>query len=499
MGRSSSFSFLRCLSLLVCIGAVVFSLGSFWGKNWPKVTLGLDLRGGAHLLFEVDQQDLMTQHYNELRFKVRKILRSGRYNHLTVHPWGITWTEVSPPKTLPVWSNLTGVPMDYTTKGTERTLAYAQTSQISLLDQAVRQSIETIRQRIDSLGTREPLIQSYGQGRFVVQIPGIYDSRRVKSLIGRTAQLNFQIITQETYGTKVPDWHHADRFHYVLPEVLMTGHALHHVTVGFDDYQQPNIAFRLTHEGAERFATVTRQYQGRQLAILLDGKVLSAPVIKDPITTGTGTITGRFTLEEASDLSILMGTGSLPASLHCLEEKMIGPELGETSIRYGLQAGILAFLGVLLCMMWFYGFFSLFAGVALISNMGLILTCLILIDATLTLHGITGMVLTIGMAVDANVLIYERIKEEYRRNKNVALALTKGYHQALSSIWDSNLTTLIGALFLYSFGRGPVKGFAVTLGLGIVTSLFTSLWIVKILMDFGVKKRWITSIPGVKV
>ena len=365
-------------------------------------------------------------------------------------------------------------------------------------DRTVKQALEIIRRRIDEVGTREPTIQRQGALRVLIQVPGIGSAAELKELIGTTAQLTFQPVigpasdaeTNPGIGNELlPSLDEPGQFYILDVAPVVTGEDLVDAQPSFDQNGRPAVNFRFNPSGARRFGDYTAENIGEPFAIVLDGEVISAPVIQSHIPGGSGIITGSFSVEESSNLAILLRAGALPAGLDFLEERTIGPELGADSIQAGKVACIVAFVGVLVFMALSYGLFGLFANVALIVNIGLIFGLLSLIGATLTLPGIAGIVLTIGMAVDANVLIFERIREELKTAKGPSRAIELGYEKALSAILDANITTFITAVILFAMGSGPVRGFSITLGLGILTSVFTAIFVTRLLVVIWFERR----------
>ena len=365
-------------------------------------------------------------------------------------------------------------------------------------DRTMQQSVEIVRRRVDEVGTREPTIQRQGADRVLIQVPGIGSAQELKDLIGTTAQLTFNpVVARGTDPSAVPGPREV-----VLPSVdepgvfytleatpVVTGEALTDAQPSFDQNGRPAVSFRFDPSGARKFGDYTAQNIGSPFAIVLDEEVISAPVIQSHIAGGSGIITGTFTVEESTNLAVLLRAGALPARMTFLEERTIGPELGQDSIDAGRVACLVAFAAVMVMMAAAYGFFGLVANVALLINVGLIFGLLSLIGATLTLPGIAGIVLTIGMAVDANVLIFERIREELKTARGPARAIELGYERALSAILDANITTFIIAAILFILGSGPVRGFAVTLGLGILTSVFTAIFVTRLFIIMWFERR----------
>ncbi|WP_031934547.1 protein translocase subunit SecD [Candidatus Hepatobacter penaei] len=500
----------RRLSLLVVTSVcLVLSLPALMGPHvaarvlpsflrGPFLTLGLDLQGGAHLLLEIDQKKMVSDHYSLLMGSLRRKLRDKecRYAAFRASPTGISFELLDDKPDAFLLELLHSVDGALRMQRTGETVhvTLSEESLAALFKRAQEKSIETIRRRVDETGTKEPVIQAQGD-RILLQVPGADDPERVKALVGKTARLTFQLVqnvlsldemqsfvpspgdeilfsfeseegAQERRGPNVA--------YVVQKEVLLSGDMLVDAQPSFDEYERPQVSFRLNGLGAELFAAVTQKNVGRLFAIVLDGSVVSAPQIRGPIPGGQGVIQGNFSLKEAQDLSLLMRAGALPAPLKVLEERLIGPGLGADSIQKGTLSTVLAIVLVVMIMFAAYSVFAGFANVALLVNLVLLMGGMAYFGATLTLPGIAGIALTLGMAVDANVLINERIKEELRLGRSVRGAIDMGYQRAMTTIIDSNLTTLIGAFILYSFGTGPVRGFAVTLSMGILISMFTA-------------------------
>ncbi|WP_291735978.1 protein translocase subunit SecD, partial [Leisingera sp. F5] len=365
-------------------------------------------------------------------------------------------------------------------------------------DRTVRQALEIVRRRIDEVGTREPTIQRQGADRILIQVPGIGSASELKAIIGTTAQLTFNPVAGRGsdadaapgIGNKIIPSLDEDGIYYTIEAAaVVTGEDLVDAQPSFDQNGRPAVTFRFNTSGARRFGDYTAENIGSPFAIVLDDEVVSAPVIQSHIPGGSGIITGNFTIEESTNLAVLLRAGALPAGLEFLEERTIGPELGQDSIDAGKIATIVAFIAVLVFMGLSYGLFGLFANVALILNIALIFGMLSLIGGTLTLPGIAGIVLTVGMAVDANVLIFERIREELKAGRGPAKAIDEGYSKALSAILDANITTFITAVILFAMGSGPVRGFAITLGLGIMTSVFTAIFVTRLIVIMWFERR----------
>ena len=491
-----------------------------------QLVLGLDLQGGSHLLLSVDTGAVIKERVDALRDDVRSTLREKRigYTGLGTQERAVqvrirdaadieNAREALRALAAPVsGSLLTGNAVRDVTVSTVGEDQFVLTLTDEGIQQrvsaAVDQSIEIVRRRIDELGTTEPSIQRQGSDRILVQVPGLDDPARLKALIGQTAKLTFRLVDQSMapqqaiagrppaesevlYGTGDPP-----QPYLIEKRVMVSGEDLTDAQPGFDQRtNEPIVTFRFNSSGARKFAAVTQQNVGRPFAIVLDGEVISAPVIREPILGGSGQISGDFSVEGANDLAILLRAGALPAPLTILEERTVGPGLGADAIAAGETASILGALAVVLLMLAAYGLFGIFANVALFFNVAMLLAVLTLLQATLTLPGIAGIALTIGMAVDANVLIYERIREELRAGKSMISAIDSGYRMALGTILDANITTLIVAVILFNIGSGPLRGFAVTLAIGIVTSVFSAFTLNRLIVALWLKWRRPTHLP----
>ena len=483
--------------------------------QWPSflpsslVNLGLDLRGGAHLLVEVQVEDVHASFLEGFWPTVRDALAAQR------DVVGFVTREDSPVTELrvrfseaagadqafqiarglgtPVNSFTGGVSsnIDVAISGTLLTITLSEAEMVAMNERTIMQTLEIIRRRIDEVGTREPTIQRQGSERILVQVPGVGSANEIIELLGTTAQLTFNPVLGRTADASaspgtgnilVPTIEDANSFVIVARRPVVTGEDLENAQLDFDQNGRPAVAFRFNTAAAREFGDYTLENIGSPFAIVLDNQVISAPTIQSHIPGGSGIITGNFTVEEATNLAILLRAGALPAELTFLEERTIGPELGADSIAAGQIACVVAGLAILIYMVLSYGLFGIFANIALIINVGLIFGLLSIVGATLTLPGIAGIVLTIGMAVDANVIVFERIREELKTAKGPARAIELGYEKALSSIIDANFTTFMTAVILFTMGSGPVSGFAVTLGFGIITSVFTAIFVTRSLI-----------------
>ncbi len=489
---------------------------------WPGwlpsglVNLGLDLRGGVQLLAEVRVEDVYSDRMDGYWPEVRDALREERATVGTIRridgPADELWVRISLPEQMaralelvralarPVVS-LTGVgstDIVARAEGDVIKLGLSEAEKLATDDRTIQQSLEIVRRRVDAAGTREPTIQRQGEKRILIQVPGLGSAEELKALIGTTARLTFHPVISRTGdaeasgGARTLTYPSMDEegIFYVLEQTpVVTGDDLVDAQPDFDQNGRPAVSFRFNPTGGRKFGDYTAENIGSPFAIVLDEEVISAPTIQSHIPGGSGIITGSFSVEESTNLAILLRAGALPAELIFLEERTIGPELGQDSIDAGRTACIVASIAVLVFMVLSYGLFGVIANVALILNVAMIFGILSAIGATLTLPGIAGIVLTIGMAVDANVLIFERIREELKTAKGPARAIELGYQKALSAILDANITTAITAAILFIMGSGPVKGFAVTLFFGIITSLFTTYFVTRLIIIMWFERR----------
>ncbi len=484
------------------------SMPSWFPKN--QVNLGLDLQGGSHLLLEVDLAALEAEHLDTLLDSIRVSLRRAQigYTNLAVKG-GAASVEIRDPAQIEQARSLISEAGDGIEVAVDGPLIAARFSEAAL-DQlrshAVDQSVEIVRRRIDEFGTKEPTIQRQGADRVLVQVPGDKDPDRLKKALGTVAKLTFRFVEEnaspeDAQAGRLPPGSEAlpsedgvGRIEVVQKRVMVSGENLVDAQATFQD-AQPVVSFRFDSVGARRFGDATRENVGRRFAIVLDNKVISAPVIREPILGGSGIISGSFTVESAQDLALLLRAGALPAPLNILEERTVGPGLGADSIEAGKIACILGAILVIAFMVAAYGLFGLFANLALVVNVLMIISAMSVLQATLTLPGIAGIVLTMGMAVDANVLIYERIREEARAGRGPVMAIDAGFRRAFTTILDSNLTTVIAAALLFQFGSGPVRGFAVTLTIGILASMFTAIMLTRLMVVTWLRQRRPSAVP----
>ena len=490
-----------------------------------QITLGLDLQGGAHLLLEVDTTAMLKERVEVLRDDVRRALREEKIGYSGLGVQGGTTVQVRVTDTAQIEraaTKLRTIPQQLTDSlfsGTtivdvEVVKDEGGVFRLSLTQQGldyrqrrvVEQSMEVVRRRVDQLGTTEPIIARQGGNRLLVQVPGLQDIDRLKDILRQTARLTFHLVEgtgqQVLEGTRPADtdvlYSQDDPPVPVLVQkrAMLTGEELVDAQAGFDSRtSEPIVNFRFNTSGAQKFALISQQNVGRAFAIVLDKDVISYPVIREPILGGSGQISGNFTVQAANDLALLLRAGALPADLTVVEERTVGPGLGADSIAAGKLATGIGTVLVVVYMIGNYGLFGVFANIAVVLNVVMIMAILSVLQATLTLPGIGGIVLTIGMAVDANVLIYERIREEQKLGRSAISAIDAGFSRAMSTIVDSNLTTLIAAIVMFFLGTGPIKGFAVTLGIGIVTTLFTAVTVTRLIVAIWVKKVRPTRVP----
>lgn len=510
----------KILTVGVCLLGILFVSPNFFTReqlnhfpSWfPKnqVVLGLDLQGGAHLLLEVDFDAVAKEQMHSMTDMVRSVFRKERigYTGLAAKKGFVTLMLRNPADLAKATSLLkqadTQVDINSTPEG-QMTLQLSEAAMKERKKSALAQSIEIVRRRVDETGTAEPFIQQQGEDRILIQLPGLNDPTRIKNLLNKTAKLYFRFVDSSVNaepGKPVPgaDILAEDRaghpvYYAVKKQVIVSGENLVDAQPGFDQYNRPNVAFTFDSLGAKKFGEATRANVGKLFAIVLDDKVISAPRINEPIPGGKGNISGSFSVQEAQDLALLMRAGALPAPLKVIEERTVGPSLGADSIVAGEFATIIAILMVSAFMLIAYSFFGMVANIAVIFNLILLFAILSVTRATLTLPGIAGIALTIGMAVDANVLINERIKEELRHGRKMLSAIDAGYNRAMTTIIDSNLTTLIGVGLLYQFGSGPTRGFAVTTSIGILVSMFTAISLTKQIVAWWIMWRRPTRLP----
>ncbi len=507
------------LALVVCLFAVPNFFPESTLRKWPSwaqrhIVLGLDLQGGSSLLLEVDTAAVRKERLQGLADDVLRVLRQARipFTGRTIHGNSVevritreSDIDNAVAKLRELSQPLSGIlgtsgerSVNVTESGGLITLAPSDAALTERIRQAVDQSIQIIERRVNELGLVEPTIQREGINRILVQVPGLQDPSRLKAVIGTTAKLDFRMVDQSMtpeqalathvqQDSEILDGEGGQKF-LVEKRVLVSGADLVDAQPGFDQRNsEPIVSFRFNSSGARKFAEATQANVGKPFAIILDNKVISAPVIREPILGGSGQISGNFTIQQANDLAILLRAGALPAPLTVIEERTVGPGLGQDSINAGEHAAYVGAALVVFFMLVTYGLFGLFANIAVAVNIAMIFGVLSALGATLTLPGIAGIVLTVGIAVDSNVLIYERIREEVRGGRSAISAIDAGFSRALATILDSNITTFIAAAVLFYIGTGPVRGFAVTLGIGILTSLFTAFTMTRLIVAYWVR------------
>ena len=495
-----SFTKLKVIFIyLILISTIFFASLNFKNNNLldKKVNLGLDLQGGSYILLEIDTRPLINQKLQTKVIPIKKLLNENKINfkNFIISPNKISLTidkkkqnkfknlffkqiENNVNNFIPEYNKFE---LDLEFNQNKAFIKFSNFGIVSLNNVALKQSIEIIRRRIDDVGTKEPTILQRGDKRILVELPGIDNPERVKELLGKTAQLTFRLVSKDDgFGSEKLILLESGEELTVNKRVVVSGDNLVDAQPQFDNQSnQPIVLFTLDRLGARKFGKITTENVGRRLAIVLDNSVISAPQIREPITGGTGTISGGFSFQESTDLALLLRSGALPAPINIIEERTVGPDLGKDSIDAGIFSLIVGFILVIIFMFFKYRIFGLVSNISLIANLFMMVGILTILEATLTLPGIAGIILTVGMAVDSNVLIYERIKEELKTEKSIIHAFDTGYNKAKITVIDANVTTLIAAAILFIFGSGPVKGFAVTLGIGIITTLFSAYFIAR--------------------
>jgi len=472
-----------------------------------KVNLGLDLQGGSYLLLEVDSTPIINQNLQQKIINLKKHLKKNKikYQSLKLANQSITFSlnDIDLDKFEEFFLNQDNLlnlyyqkyrsyEMSHSIINNKIKIEYSKYGLIELKLSSLDQSLEIVRRRIDEVGTNEPTILKRGNDRILIELPGLEDPNRIKKLLGKTANLTFRLVsdTEDVFGSETLTYENSENKLNISKRVILNGDNLINAQPTLD--QQTNQAvvnFTFDRAGSKKFGRATSNNVGKRVAIILDGKIISAPVVQEPILTGQGQISGDFTFQSATDLALLLRSGALPAPLKIIEERTVGPDLGEDSIKAGAISLIIGFLLVIIYMVYKYKKLGLIADLALITNLILLIGVLTILEATLTLPGIAGIILTVGMAVDANVLIFERIKEEMKSENSSIHAFDSGYKKAQSAVLDANITTLISAIILFFLGSGPVKGFAVTLGIGILTTLFSTYFFARHLTSFYVLRN----------
>lgn len=501
--------------IAICLVGVFFAVPNIMPnpeklpKWWQPVNLGLDLQGGSNLLLEVKLDEVMKERMASIEDSARQILRENRirYKTLSSDENGVNVmieNAGARAKAAGLFRKIDeGIEANENEDGS-LTVKYSDIALGKLKAKVVDQSIEIVRRRIDELGTKEPVIQSQGVNRIVVQLPGLQNPEYVKTLLGKTAKMSFHLVDSSARASdakrgllgakyKIAQGEMGESY-VITRKPVVGGENLVDAQPSFQDGQAV-VSFRFNTLGGKKFGEVTKDNIGEQLAIVLDGEVISAPTIQTAIMGGSGVITGNFTVKSANDLALLLRSGALPAPLEVLEERTVGAGLGADSIKAGVIASIIGLCFVVLFMLSAYGLFGIFTTIAVFTNLFLMLGVLSAMSATLTLPGIAGIILTIGMAVDANVLIFERMREEVKHGRSTRDAAEAGFTEAWTTIVDSNLTTLVAAIVLFYFGTGPVRGFAVTLAIGIATSMFTSVTVTRLIITTWLNKYKPTKLP----
>lgn len=503
------------LVILVISLGIIFTLPTLLYKensnNWffdNKINLGLDLQGGSYLLLEVQTEVLMQEELNNISDSIQLIARGLQTNIINIiseeDEIQLRFSNNDKLEEIREKFKNNYRNVNVTINNNTMKIVINEIFKKNIKESAIKQSLEIVRKRIDESGTKEPLIQRSGKKRILLQLPGIKDPERIKELLGTTAKLTFHMVDDEdTISLKanrapfgkiiVADFYNPEIKYLVEKKSRVGGENLVDAKASFDPQEGHAVSFRFDTTGAQKFGKATSENVGKRFAVILDGVVITAPVINTAITGGSGIITGNFTSQEAADLSVLLRAGALPAPLSIIEERSVGPGLGADSIASGKIAAIIGMICVCIFMILIYGVFGLLANLSLLANLFIIVSLLGTIGATLTLPGIAGIVLTIGIAVDANVLVFERIKEEANKTTSALEAVKNGFDKALSTILDANITTLIAALLLFVFGSGPIKGFSITLSLGVLASMFTAIMFTNFLIylwfNFSNKKE----------
>ena len=473
-----------------------------------KINLGLDLQGGSYLLLEIDNTPVIEQRLQNFTVTIRNYFKKqnirikniklenqklifsvdNQYQQKILDTFNDEESEINP-----YYQRFKSHQFEILVEKNFFVVNYSKQGIVELKTSSQDQALEIVRRRIDEIGTNEPNILKRGNDRILVELPGLDDPMRIKSLLGKTANLTFRFVTNnnaDSFGTEKLQFEDGSDEAMVSKRIIMSGDNLLDAQPRMDNQTNETVVtFTLDRVGAKRFGKATATGIGKQLAIVLDGKIISAPVIKDTIASGSGQISGGFTFQSATDLALLLRSGALPAPLNIIEERTVGPDLGKDSIKAGVIALIIGFVLVILFILFKYKFFGLITNITLVINLIILLGILTLFEATLTLPGIAGIILTVGMAVDANVLIFERIKEELKNEKNNLIAFDSGYTKSRTAILDANITTLLAAIILFFMGSGPIKGFSLTLGIGIFTTLFSVYFIARLLTVLYVSKN----------
>lgn len=487
------FSFLLCLPSFLSDAQRTQLNTVLPSRMTQAVSLGLDLQGGSYMLLEADIPSVVKDKIDNAMTAVRNELRTDKIDvkSISSEKDGLRIELMSDSDFAAVRKIIVTADENFivSQKNMMVSATYDDKAMKVITYQTMAQSIEIVSRRVNESGTKEPIIQRQGENRILVQLPGINDPEYIKKLLGKTAKLTFHMVSETGEGMSVRNVPMRENPAETIPlnrRPLMTGDMLVNAQPSFQE-GSPVVSFKLNAAGAKRFCSVTSENVGKLFAVVLDNEVITAPRINEPICGGSAVISGSFTVQESSDTAILLRAGALPTSLTVVEERSVGPSLGSDSVKAGTIASVVAFILIISFMMLSYGLFGVFASVALFVNMAMIIGLLSMLQATLTLPGIAGIILTMGMAVDANVLIFERIREEIKAGRSIISAMDTGYNKAMASITDSNLTTLISGIILYAVGTGPIKGFAVTMAIGIITSLFSAIMLTRVMLIIWLK------------
>ena len=504
MFKKLAIIFVAVFCVLLAVPTMSPKLAPYFPSWIGPVSLGLDLKGGAQLLLEVDTNTMFTEKTEQLYEETRSTLidrNKGviRFSNLRNHDGVVSLVVRDEKQVSDAKGRLKaafGNTVDIKSDGKTITLSYSDVQKQEMIKDALARSIEIVRRRIDALGTKEPSIQSQGGKYILVQLPGVDNPEHIKNLIGQTAKMTFHLVNENVTSEQMASGRAPNGTEFlpymdmgglpiaVYSRVEVSGESLKDSQAEFDQHNMPVVSTVFDASGARRFAKLTTEHVNERFAIVLDGKVLSAPVIREPIPGGRGQISGGFTLQGAKDLAVLLRSGALPAPLQVIEERVVGAGLGADTIEAGKIGAIAGVLFIFIFLFYVYRAFGVIAGIALMVNLGMIVGLTALFGATLTLPGIAGIVLTLGMAVDANVLPFERIRDEVKSGTPSLRAVNMGFDRSMKTVLDGNLTTLICALVLFQFGAGPIRGFAVTLSIGILTTLFTCVWLSKVMIDW---------------
>ncbi len=504
MFKKLAIVFVAVFCMLLAVPTLLPSMAPYFPSWIEPVPLGLDLKGGAQLLLEVDTTTMFQEKTQQLYEETRSALINRekgviRFSNLRNHDGVVSLVVREADQVSDAKGRLKaafGNTVDITSDDKTIELSYSEKQKQDMVQDALARSIEIVRRRIDALGTKEPSIQSQGGKYILVQLPGVDNPEHIKNLIGQTAKMTFHLVNESVTGDQIASGRAPNGTEFlpymdmpgqlipVYSRVEVSGDALKDSQADFDQNNMPVVSTVFDASGARRFAKLTTEHVNERFAIVLDGKVLSAPVIREPIPGGRGQISGGFTLQGAKDLAVLLRSGALPAPLQVIEERTVGAGLGADTIEKGKVGSIVGVMFIFIFLLYVYRLFGIIASAALIVNLTMIVGLTALFGATLTLPGIAGIVLTLGMAVDANVLPFERIRDEVKAGVPTLRAVNLGFDRSMKTVLDGNLTTLICALVLFQFGAGPIRGFAVTLSIGILTTLFTCVWLTKIMVDW---------------